>query len=126
MPLSIFTERSILDVWLGYKNATKSFNKSFCAFNYFSFSLHLVKYFLLLLHKFSFLLILKKNLQVLLYKSFIFIRNENICKKIHKYEWLWCLIISKEIFIIFIWRRLNIVKFFILAVFTLSTKAYKS
>ena len=37
MPLTILTKSSILDVWLGSKIATKSFNKSFCKFNSFSF-----------------------------------------------------------------------------------------
>ena len=45
MPLTILTKKSILDVRLGSKNATKIFNKSFCEFNIFSFSSHLVKYF---------------------------------------------------------------------------------
>ena len=43
--LNILTKCSILDVWLDCKNETKSFNKSFCEFNIFSFSSHLVKYF---------------------------------------------------------------------------------
>ena len=45
MLLTIFTKRSILDVWLVPKNATKSFNKNFCEFSFFSFSSHLVKCF---------------------------------------------------------------------------------
>ena len=45
MPLTILTKSSILDVWLGSKIATKSFNKSFCEFNTLSFSSDLVKYF---------------------------------------------------------------------------------
>ena len=45
MPLAILTKSSILDVWPGSKNATKSSNKSFSEFNIFSFSSHLVKYF---------------------------------------------------------------------------------
>ena len=45
MPLTILTKCSILDVRLGCKNATKSFNTSFSEFNIFSFSGHLVKYF---------------------------------------------------------------------------------
>ena len=44
MPLTILTKSSILDVWLGSKIATKSFNKSFCKFNIFSFGSDLVKY----------------------------------------------------------------------------------
>ena len=43
MPLTILTKSSILDVKLGCKIA-KSFNKSFCEFNIFSFTSHLVKY----------------------------------------------------------------------------------
>ena len=43
MPLTILTKSSILDVWLGSKIATKSFNKS-CKFNIFSFGSDLVKY----------------------------------------------------------------------------------
>ena len=45
MPLTILTKCSILGVWLGCKNATKSFNRSLCDFNIFSFSSHLFKYF---------------------------------------------------------------------------------
>ena len=45
MPLTILTKCSIVDVWLGCQNATKSFNTSFCEFNIFSFSSHLVKCF---------------------------------------------------------------------------------
>ena len=45
MPLTIVTKSSILDVWLGSKNATKSFSKSFCECNIFGFSSDLVKYF---------------------------------------------------------------------------------
>ena len=45
MPLTILTKNTILDVWLCSKNATKSFNKSFCDFNIFNFSSHLVKKF---------------------------------------------------------------------------------
>ena len=44
MRLTILTKSSILDVCLWSKNATKSFNKSFCEFNIFSFSSRLVKY----------------------------------------------------------------------------------
>ena len=52
MLLTIFTKSSILDVLLGSKNVTNSFNKNFCEFNFFIFSCHLVKYFFLLLYKF--------------------------------------------------------------------------
>ena len=45
MALTILKKSSILDVSPGSKNATKSFNKSFCEFNIFSCSSHLVKYF---------------------------------------------------------------------------------
>ena len=45
MPLTILTNCSILDAWLGSKIATKSFNKCFCEFNIFILSSHLVKYF---------------------------------------------------------------------------------
>ena len=43
MPLTILTKSSILDVWRGSKNATKSFSKSFCEFNIIGFSSDLVK-----------------------------------------------------------------------------------
>ena len=45
MPVTILINFSVLDVWLGCKNATKSFNKSFRGFNIFSFCNHQVKYF---------------------------------------------------------------------------------
>ena len=44
MSLTILAKNSNLDVWLGSKIATKSFNKSFCKFNIFSFGSDLVKY----------------------------------------------------------------------------------
>ena len=72
MPLAIFTKSSILDVWLGSKNASTSFSKSFCQFNFFSFSSHLVY--------FSYYFI-----------NFYFFKTRQ-----------WCLIISKEVFIILI------------------------
>ena len=37
VPLTNLTKSTILDVWLGSKNASWSFNKSFCGFNIFSF-----------------------------------------------------------------------------------------
>ena len=66
MSIIIFTKNSILDFWLGSKNANKSFNKSLCEFNFFIFSSHLVKYLSLLLYEFLFLPIFKNDLQVLL------------------------------------------------------------
>ena len=42
--LTILTKSSILDVSLGSKNATKSFSKSFCEFNIFSFRSHMVPF----------------------------------------------------------------------------------
>ena len=80
MPWTIFTRSSILYVWLVSKNATKSFNKSFCEFNFFSFSSHLVKYFFLLLYKFLFLPVFQNDLQVLLYKASIFIETNSYLK----------------------------------------------
>ena len=44
-PLTILTKSSILDVWPGSENATKSSNKSFCVFNIFSFSSRLNTFF---------------------------------------------------------------------------------
>ena len=85
MPLTILTMCSIVDVWLGCQNSTKSFNTSFCEFNIFSFSSHLVKcFFFLLLCKFLFLLIFKNDLQFLLYKTY-FCSKEYLRKKLHKY-----------------------------------------
>ena len=76
IPLTILTMSSILDVWLGSRNATKSFNKSFCEFNIFSFSSHLVKYlFSFYFCKFLFLPIFKNDLQILFFKTFIFIQT---------------------------------------------------
>ena len=49
IPSTNLTKSSILHVWLGSKNATKSLNKSTC-----EFSSQLVKYFFLLLYKFYF------------------------------------------------------------------------
>ena len=72
MLLTILAKSSILDIWLGSKNATKSFNKSVCEFNIFRFSSHLVIYSLLSFYEFLFFPILKNDLQVLLYKTFIF------------------------------------------------------
>ena len=76
MPLTILTKSSILDVWLGSKNATKSFNKSFCEFNIFSFSSHLVKYFFfLLLCELLFLTIFKSDLKLILIQTNIYVKT---------------------------------------------------
>ena len=80
MPWTIFIRSSILYVWLVSKNATKSFNKSFCEFNFFSFSSHLVKYFFLLLYKFLFLPVFQNDIQVLLHKASIFIETNSYLK----------------------------------------------
>ena len=86
MPLTIFTKSSILDVWLVSKTSTKSFNKSFCKFNFISFInfiSHFVKYFFPSLCNFLFLPIFQNDLQVLLYRASIFI--EYLRKNIQKY-----------------------------------------
>ena len=90
---TILTESSILHVWQGSKNATKSFNKSSC-----EFSSQLVKYFFLLLYKFLFLPIFKNDLQVQLYKTYfhsnIYLKHTRICifLVVAKTK-QWCLII---------------------------------
>ena len=101
IPLTILTKCSILDVWLACKNATKSFNKSSCEFNIFSFS-YLVKHFFSFYFVYLFLTIFKNDLPVLLYKTY-FYSNEYLHKNIHKYcKFLdvaktkqWCLNILK-------------------------------
>ena len=84
MPLTVFKKSSILDIWLDSKNATKSFNKSFCEFNIFGFSRHLVKYFFFLLLCKCLFPVFKSDHQVLLFKTY-FYSNEYLGKNIHKY-----------------------------------------
>ena len=124
MLFTIFTKSSILDIWLGSKNATKSYNKSLYEFNFFSFSSHFVKYLFLLLYKFLFLPAFKKDFQILIKTSIfaetnIYVKNltmqislcrqdktldktrqdksDNFKKK------------KQKRFIILIWRKLNII-----------------
>ena len=115
MPLTILTKSSIVNVWPGSKNVTKSSNKSFCQFNTFNFSSHLVKYF------FSFYLVNfyifqhSKTMFKFCFTRFLFSfkqiftqKHTQVCRFLVVAKTKqWCLIISKAIFIILIWRKLN-------------------
>ena len=83
MPLTILTKSSILDVWLSSKNTTKSFNKSFCEFNIFNFSGHLVKTVFFLLRKIS--SNIQKRSSNFAVKDFNFYSNEYLRKNTRKY-----------------------------------------
>ena len=113
MPLTILTKCSILDVRLGCKNATKSFNTSFSVFNIFSFSSHLVKYFFSFYFVNFFFCQYSKKIFKFCCTRLIFIQTNIYVKTFHKFSQVckflfvakikqWCLIISKEIFIILI------------------------
>ena len=82
--LTISTKNSILDVWLGSKNATKSFNKSFCKLNIFSFNSHLVKYFFSFYFVNFYFFQYSETIFKLLYKTY-FNSNEYLRKNIRKY-----------------------------------------
>ena len=121
MLLNILTKSSILDVWLGSKNTTKSFNKSFCKFNFFIFSIHLVKHFFLVLCNFYFFQCSKTIFKFCWTKFLCLFKQIFTWKHTQVFKFLvviktkqWCLMISNEIFIILIWRKWNLFNFFIL------------
>ena len=116
-PLTILTKSSILDVWPGSENATKSSNKS-CVFNIFSFSSRLNTFFPFTLKIFRSSSIRKRfstsNIQIIFIQTNIYVKTQ-VCKFLFVAKTRqWCLIITKEIFIIFIWRKSNMFNFFIL------------
>ena len=84
MLLTILTNSSILDVWLGSNIATKSFDNSFCELNIFSFSSGLVKYFFPLTLIFTSSNIQKRSSSFVV-QDFYFYLNEFLRKNIHKY-----------------------------------------
>ena len=119
MPLAILTKSSILDVWPGSKNATKSSNKGFSEFNIFSFSSHLVKYFFSIYFANFYIFQYSKTtssfvVQVIFIQRNIYVEHTQVCKfLIVTRTKQWCVIVSKEIFIILIWRNMNMFNFFI-------------
>ena len=120
MPLTTSTKSSNSYFWSGSKNATKSSNNSFCEFNIFNLAAIWFNTFFLLFWKFLFLLIFK-NISKFYCTRLIFIQTNNYVKNIQKNANFVvdktkqrCPIISKEIFIILIWRKLNMFNFLIL------------
>ena len=112
MSLTILTKSSILDVWLGSKSAIKSFDKSFFyEFNIFSLAVIWLNTFFLLFNFYLF----KSDLQVFLYKTFVFISTNIYIKTCTSMQISRCRQDkTEETFIPLIWRKLNMFNFFIL------------
>ena len=78
--------------------SSPSINKSFCEFISFSFTSHLVKW----------------SSRIIFIQTDIFVSTQ-VCKFLVVTKTKeWCLITSKETFIILIWRKLNMLSFFII------------
>ena len=109
----------LLTVWLCSKNATKGFNKCLCEFNILSFSSRLVKYFFLFISFYFFQY--SKRIFKFCCKRLIFIQTNIYVKTYTGMQISRCrsdkTIVSdnfKKVFIILIWRKLNMFNFFIL------------
>ena len=81
---TIFTKGSIIDVWLGSKNATKSFNKSFCELSFLALAAIWLNVFPITLYIFISSNI-KKGSSSFAVQDFYFYWNEYLRKSIHKY-----------------------------------------